>query len=204
MKGSALPVAKRCQGRPQTPQSVTISSTQYFVTTQSIVNAVRPFNINMCCDFVGPRRGAACWDTAVQAGRSRVRIPDGVSGTFHYYNPYGRTMALGSTQRLTEMSTRNISWGGTGGRCVRLTTLRRSCVDCLEKFWEPQPPGTLRALTISVMGYLYLYPERTSIKCWSYAALKDTNVKESSKEYSIKWRWRLTGNNSVSASAKRR
>ena len=30
-------------------------------------------------------------------------------------------MALGSTQPLTEMSTRNTS-GGKGGRCVRLTT----------------------------------------------------------------------------------
>jgi elongation factor P hydroxylase len=38
-------------------------------------------------------------------------IPDGVIGIFHWYNPSGRTMALGSTQPLTEMSTRNISWG---------------------------------------------------------------------------------------------
>jgi len=30
---------------------------------------------------------------------------------FHWYNPSGRTMALGLTQPLTEMSTRNISWG---------------------------------------------------------------------------------------------
>jgi len=37
-------------------------------------------------------------------------IPDGV-GFFHGYYPSGRTMALGLTQRLTEMSTRNISWG---------------------------------------------------------------------------------------------
>jgi len=28
----------------------------------------------------------------------------------HGHNPSGRTMALGSTQPLTEMSTRNISW----------------------------------------------------------------------------------------------
>jgi hypothetical protein len=34
----------------------------------------------------------------------------------------GRNRALGSTQSVTEMSTRNISWG-TGGRCIRLTTL---------------------------------------------------------------------------------
>jgi len=56
-------------------------------------------------------------------------------------------MALGSTQPLTEMSTRNISWWGGGrkvGRCVRLTTLPPSCAGCLE-IWEPQPPETLWA-----------------------------------------------------------
>jgi hypothetical protein len=37
-------------------------------------------------------------------------ISDGVSGIFHWHNSSGRTMALGSTQPLTEMSTRNISW----------------------------------------------------------------------------------------------
>jgi hypothetical protein len=38
-------------------------------------------------------------------------IPDDVSRFFHWHNPVGRTMALVSAQRLTEMSTRNISWG---------------------------------------------------------------------------------------------
>jgi hypothetical protein len=38
-------------------------------------------------------------------------IPDGVIGIFHRHNPSGRTMGLGSTQPLTEMSTRNVSWG---------------------------------------------------------------------------------------------
>ena len=71
-------------------------------------------------------------------------IPDGVTGIFHWHNPSGRTMALGLTQPLTEMSTRNISWGGKGGRCVGLTTLPPSYADCLE-IWEPQPSGTLRA-----------------------------------------------------------
>jgi len=32
-------------------------------------------------------------------------------------------MALGLTEPLTEMSTRNISRGGKGGRCIGLTTL---------------------------------------------------------------------------------
>ena len=71
-------------------------------------------------------------------------IPDGVIGIFHLHNPSGRTIALGLTQPLTEMSTRGIYWGGKGGRCVGLTTLPPSCADCLE-IWEPQPPGTLRA-----------------------------------------------------------
>ena len=38
-------------------------------------------------------------------------IPDGVIGIFHGYNPSGRTMALGLTQSLIEMSTGNTSWG---------------------------------------------------------------------------------------------
>ena len=38
-------------------------------------------------------------------------IPDDVIGIFHGHNPSDRTVALGSTQPLTEMSTRNISWG---------------------------------------------------------------------------------------------
>jgi hypothetical protein len=37
--------------------------------------------------------------------------PNGATGIFHWHNPVSRTMALGSTQPLTETSTRNISWG---------------------------------------------------------------------------------------------
>jgi hypothetical protein len=40
-----------------------------------------------------------------------VSFPNGVIGIFHWHNPSGRTMALGSTQPLTEMSNRNNSWG---------------------------------------------------------------------------------------------
>ena len=37
-------------------------------------------------------------------------ISDGVIGIFHWHNPSGHTVALGLTQPLTEMSTKNISW----------------------------------------------------------------------------------------------
>jgi hypothetical protein len=47
----------------------------------------------------------------LQIGRPLVHIPDGVIGIFHSHNPFDRTMAQGSTQATTEMSTRSISWG---------------------------------------------------------------------------------------------
>ena len=54
-------------------------------------------------------------------------IPENVIGIFHSHNPPGRTMALRLTQPVTEMSTRNISWGSKGSRCTGLTTLPPSC-----------------------------------------------------------------------------
>jgi hypothetical protein len=50
------------------------------------------------------------WGTMLQAGRSQVRVP--MRWIFlNLPNPSGRTMALGSTQPLTEMSTRNLPGG---------------------------------------------------------------------------------------------
>ena len=82
-------------------------------------------------------------------------IPDGVTGTFDINSP-GCTTALGLTQPVTEMSTRNISCGGKGGRCVGLSTLPPSRADCFE-IWEPQPLGTLRAWSRPVTGLLYFW-----------------------------------------------
>jgi len=63
-------------------------------------------------------------------------------------------MVLGSTQPLTEMSTRSIP-GGKNGRCLRLTTL--------PQFWAVvTQSGNLNFLESSgylgpVMGLLYLF-----------------------------------------------
>jgi hypothetical protein len=46
----------------------------------------------------------------LQAGRYPVRVPDKVD-SFNLPNPSSRTMALGWTQPLTEMSTRNLPVG---------------------------------------------------------------------------------------------
>ena len=79
-------------------------------------------------------------------------IPDGSTGIFRWHNPSGRTVALGSTQPLREMSTRNIFLGGKGGRCVGLITLPPSCAGCLE-MWELQTPRTDRACNKPVQGF---------------------------------------------------
>jgi len=60
--------------------------------------------------------GARCWWRSWLRHRDTSRkvagsIPDGVTGVLQGYNPSGRTMALGSTQPLIVMGTRNISWG---------------------------------------------------------------------------------------------
>ena len=54
-------------------------------------------------------------------------ISDSVIGIFHWHNPSDRTMALGSTQPLTEMSTRRNYLGVNAARCVRLTNLPPHC-----------------------------------------------------------------------------
>jgi hypothetical protein len=50
------------------------------------------------------------WGTMLQAGRSPVRVLDEVD-FFSLPNPSSRTVALGSTQPLTEMCTRNFPGG---------------------------------------------------------------------------------------------
>jgi hypothetical protein len=71
------------------------------------------------------------------------------------YNPSGRTMALGSTKPLTEMSTRNISWGWRRPvrRADNLTTFmcRLSRNLGASTSWKPE------GLSRPVMGLLYLY-----------------------------------------------
>jgi hypothetical protein len=71
--------------------------------------------------ILGARSSIVGWGTMLQAGRSPVRVPDKVD-FFNLPNPSNRTMALGSTQPLTEMSTR-IFLGVKSGWRLRLITL---------------------------------------------------------------------------------
>jgi hypothetical protein len=82
-------------------------------------------------------------------------IPDGDIAFFIDVNPSDRTMAVGSTQPLTEMSTRSISWGWM--RPVRkadnLTTILCRC----HKIWEPLTSWNRLGHPRPVTGLLYPY-----------------------------------------------
>jgi hypothetical protein len=82
----------------------------------------------------------------LQAGRLRVLVPMWWI-FFNFPNPSSRTMALGSTQPLTEMSTRNLH-GGKGRSVRKAENPTAICEpDCLEKMWEPRRLTTLWAFT---------------------------------------------------------
>jgi hypothetical protein len=64
--------------------------------------------------YCGKCRGTAVAQWLRYCAKNRKvagSIPDGVIGILHWHNPSNRTMALGSTQPLTEMITRSIFWG---------------------------------------------------------------------------------------------
>jgi hypothetical protein len=90
----------------------------------------------------GARGGVVGWETMLQAGS----IPDEVIGFFNWPNPSSLTMALGSTQPLTEMSTRNLP-GGKGRPAREADNLIAICEPIVYKMWEPRDLTTLRAFT---------------------------------------------------------
>jgi hypothetical protein len=62
-------------------------------------------------------------------------IPDGVMEFFVDINPFDRSMALGSTQPLIEISTRSVSWGYM--RPVRKADNLTTILCRFREIWEP-------------------------------------------------------------------
>jgi len=88
------------------------------------------FYPSYCNILLGP--GVAWWLRRCATSRTVTgSIPGGVTGFFSDIFPSDRTMALGSTQPLVKMSTRNIP-GCKDGRCVWLTTSLPTCAECHE------------------------------------------------------------------------
>jgi len=72
----------------------------------------------------GSHGGAVGWGTAVKATSSRVQIQLVTFGIFRWRKPSCCTVSLWVTSPIT-------GYQVTGGRCLSLTTLPRSCADCL-------------------------------------------------------------------------
>jgi len=109
------------------------------------------------------------WATSRKVAGS---IPDGIIGIFHWHNPSGRTMALGLTQPLTEMSTRNLSWaikaaGAYGWQPYHLhvpTVMKPGNVSLLE------PSGPVQACTGIALPFtsvqVQVFSALCSLTCW--------------------------------------
>ena len=110
-------------------------------------------------------------------------------------------MALESTQPLTKMSTRCISWG-KGGRCVRLTTLLPSCAVVMKSenlnFLEPSEPlqacngtalpfFTLFVLCIYVQFVCFLRNSPQWAMASSFTRLLDHTQSDTSQSVGLLW-----------------
>jgi hypothetical protein len=96
-------------------------------------------------------------------------IPDGVIGIFHSYNPSGHTAALGLTQPLTEMGTRNISCGVKAAGAWQPyhlhlpTVLKSASLNLLE------PPGPVQACTRIALPFISTCLYSNSHHCYFIA-----------------------------------
>jgi len=114
------------------------------------------------------RTAVAQWLRCCVTNRKVVgSIPAGVIGIFHWHNPSDRTMSPGSTQLLTEMSTRSISlgpkaadaWGWQPYRHpVPLSWNMRNVTS-----WNPM--GLSRPVTGLLYLYLNVLPSMSCITC---------------------------------------
>jgi hypothetical protein len=73
-------------------------------------------------------------------------IPYEVNGFFNWPNPFGHTMGIGSTQPLSEMSTRNLP-GGKEWLACKADILTAICVLTIDIMWEPLHNTTVWAFT---------------------------------------------------------
>jgi len=110
--------------------------------------------------------------------------PDGVTGFFHWHNPSCRTMALGLTQTLTEMSTSNISWGVKGAGAWGWqpyhlhvpNVLKSGSLNLLE------PSGPVQACNGITLPFFYRSPCKVSVILvtwifWTEFPKKNSNTK---------------------------
>jgi hypothetical protein len=124
-------------------------------------------------------------------------IPDGDIGIYHWHNPSGRTMFLGSTQPLTQMSTRDICWAYMRPvrRADNLTTFtcQMSRNVGASTSWNTQGLSRLVQGLLYIHLLLYLTEEVVSFFCISEhkRTIKFTKVYKAWCDSQILNIWRL-------------
>jgi hypothetical protein len=99
--------------------------------------------------------------------RSQVQFLMSSFDFFNWPNPSSHTMALESTQRLTEMSTRNLP-GGKVRPASKADNLITICGLIAQKMWEPRRLTTLWASMACYRDsftFLYIYMD-SSLHMW--------------------------------------
>ena len=86
-------------------------TTMNIVTVETFMSGARYMSFAHPCDRIGDTRWLSWFRHWATSRRISCSITDDGTGIFQPHNPSGRTMVLVSTQPLTEVSFRNISWG---------------------------------------------------------------------------------------------
>jgi hypothetical protein len=101
-------------------------------------------------------RGSVSWLMHYATSRKVAgSISDVVVAFLNWPNPPNLTMALGSIQTLTEMSTRNLP-RGKGRPARKADNLTAIWIDCLENV-RASTSHNLMGLHGPLQGYLYIY-----------------------------------------------
>ena len=98
----------------------------YYITDSFGKNVLNYGHISLACKLYFytfcSYHWHSCFRHCATSRKVAGSIPDGVIGIFYWHNSSGLTMTLGLNQPLTEMSTRNISWGVKAAGADNLTT----------------------------------------------------------------------------------
>jgi hypothetical protein len=140
------------------------------------------------------------WETMLQAGMLRIRIPMRSPIFFpppNLTNLSSRTIALRSTQPLREMSTRNLPGGwGWGDRPMRKAdNLTAICEPIVQKMWEPSRLTTLYASTTCYMAcFLFknIRPSLLDTVQSSWLQIRRSGFDSRATKFSVKqwvWNW---------------
>jgi hypothetical protein len=123
-----LQLPLRIEGEVVSPKIMKVIAIHCICIVQGRLRSSTYFgDLRIICLYTGTRVSVVGCGTMLQAGRSRVLKSDEVIGFLNLPNPCSRTMALGSTQPLTEMSTRNLPGGKAWPACKAGNLYSNSC-----------------------------------------------------------------------------